>query len=195
MQALRRGLAGRRRAALARPERAAVLVPVIDDGGPPRLLMIRRTAGVPTHQGQVAFPGGFVNPGEGDPVQTALREAEEEVGLPRAAVEVLGLLDDVPTRSDAVAVTPVVGRVASLPPLRPQPEEVARIFTIPLSELVRPECWTSRTETLAGRERLIHSLVYDRETLWGLSARIVLALLALGPGGSPVPLSAASPSR
>src|SRR6267143_779267 len=95
--------AGRRCATLARPERAAVLVPLIDDGEPPRLLLIRRTAGVPTHQGQVAFPGGFVNPGEGDPVQTALREAEEEVGLPRAAGEVLWSLDDVPTRTDTVA--------------------------------------------------------------------------------------------
>lgn len=141
---------------------------------------------MPTHQGQVAFPGGFVHPGEGDPVQAALREAEEEVGLPREAVEVLGLLDDLPTRSDTVAVTPVVGRVAGLPPLRPQPEEVARIFTIPLSELARPEGWTSKTETLRGAERRVHYFEYDRETLWGLSARIVLALLDLAPGGAPV---------
>ncbi len=183
---LRKGMAARERRVLARPERAAVLVPLVDDGGPARLLLIRRTAAMPTHQGQVAFPGGFVNPGESDPVETALREAEEEVGLPREAVEVLGILDDFPTRSDTVAVTPVVGGIERLPDLRAEPAEVARIFTIPLDALARPERWISRTESLHGRDRTTHSFEHDGETLWGLSARIVLALLALTPGGSPI---------
>jgi 8-oxo-dGTP pyrophosphatase MutT (NUDIX family) len=180
-------MAARERRTLERPERAAVLVPLVDDGGPARLLLIRRTAAMPTHQGQVAFPGGFVNPGESDPVETALREAEEEVGLPRAAVRILGILDDFPTRSDTVAVTPVVGGIDRLPELRAEPAEVARIFSIPLEALARPEGWTSRTESLRGRDRTIHSFEHDGETLWGLSARIVLALLALTPAGTPVP--------
>jgi 8-oxo-dGTP pyrophosphatase MutT (NUDIX family) len=177
---LRRRLAGRRRSALERPQRAAVLVPLIDDGGPPRLLLIRRAAGLPTHQGQVAFPGGFVGPGEHDPVDTALREAEEEVGLPRSAVEVLGLLDDLSTRSDMVAVTPVVGRIARLPALRAQPGEVARIFEIPLAGLALPGNWTAKVE-----------FEHEGEILWGLSARIVLALLDLTPGGSPISIPGA----
>ncbi len=129
---LRERLPRRPRRALGRPQRAAVLVPIVDDGGPLRLLLTRRTEDLPTHAGQVAFPGGLVEPGEEDPVNTALREADEEVGLPKGAVEVLGLLDDFPTRPDTVAVTP--------------------------------------------------------ETLWGLSARIVLHLLEVSDLGSPVPL-------
>src|SRR5205809_7526270 len=100
---LRERLSRRARRRLERPQRAAVLVPIVDDGGPLRLLLTRRTEDLPTHAGQVAFPGGLVEPGEEDPANTALREAEEEVGLPKGAVEVLGLLDDFPTRTDTVS--------------------------------------------------------------------------------------------
>ncbi len=177
--ALRAGPAGGAARRLTRPERAAVLVAIVDDGGPLRLLLTRRTEDLPTHGGQVAFPGGLVRPGEEDPVETALREAEEETGLTPENVEVLGTLDDLPTRTDTVAVTPVVGRVARLPPLTPRAGEVARIFTIPLAELALPERWTSTTEELGGRQRRIHYFHHEGEVLWGLSARIVLDLLRL----------------
>jgi 8-oxo-dGTP pyrophosphatase MutT (NUDIX family) len=179
IETLRRTLAGRPRVRLDRPERAAVLVPIVDDGEPLRLLLTRRTQSVATHQGQVAFPGGFVEAGEEDPVRTALREAWEEIGLPAGAVEILGLLDDHPTRTDAVAVTPVVGRLARLPDLAPQTAEVARIFTIPVAELRRPERWRSRTEPTPAGPRAIHFFDHEGETLWGLSARIVRQLLDL----------------
>ncbi|HEU4402436.1 MAG TPA: CoA pyrophosphatase [Candidatus Polarisedimenticolia bacterium] len=188
MISLRETLSRRPRRQIVRGERAAVLVAILDDGGPLRLLLTRRTAEVATHKGQVAFPGGLACPDDDGPVRTALREAQEEIGLRPEAVEVLGLLDDVPTRTDAVAVTPVVGRLATLPHLTPHDREVARIFTVPLADLQRPERWTSRLEDRPGGARHVHYFEHDGETLWGLSARIVLNLLELTPPGSPVAL-------
>jgi len=185
---LRERLPRRPRRALGRPQRAAVLVPIVDDGGPLRLLLTRRTEDLPTHAGQVAFPGGLVEPGEEDPVNTALREADEEVGLPKGAVEVLGLLDDFPTHTDTVAVTPVVGVLRRVPPLRALAAEVARIFDIPIHDLMQADRWTWREEPRGDRRLRIYYFLHEGETLWGLSARIVLHLLEVSDLGSPVPL-------
>jgi 8-oxo-dGTP pyrophosphatase MutT (NUDIX family) len=156
-------------------------VPIVDDGGPLRLLLTRRSRELPTHKGHVAFPGGFVHPGEDDPAVTALREAGEEIGLSPDAVEILGLLDDHPTRSDSVAVSPVVGRLDRPPPLTPRSPEVARVFTIPFAVLTCPDRWHWRS---AGRDVRLSFLEYDGEVLWGLSAAIVHHLLDLA---SPAP--------
>ncbi|PYT14976.1 MAG: coenzyme A pyrophosphatase [Acidobacteria bacterium] len=185
---LRERLSRRARRRLERPQRAAVLVPIVDDGGPLRLILTRRTEDLPTHAGQVAFPGGLVEAGEDDPVRTALREAQEEIGLAPAAVEVLGLLDDFPTRTDTVVVTPVAGVLRSLPALRPRAAEVARIFDIPVAELMQEDRWTSREENRAGRRLWVYYFLHEGETLWGLSARVVLHLLEVSALGSPVPL-------
>ncbi|PYT36519.1 MAG: CoA pyrophosphatase [Acidobacteria bacterium] len=190
---LRDRLPGRCRRVLERPQRAAVLVPIVDDGGALRLLLTRRTEDLPTHAGQVAFPGGLMEPGEDEPVRTALREAEEEIGMPADAVEVLGLLDDFPTRTDAVAVTPVVGVLRRLPLLRARAAEVARIFDIPVAELVRADRWTWRDETRGGRSLRIYYFLHEGETLWGLSALIVVHLLEVSDLGSPVPLRLPEP--
>jgi len=187
IQTLQRTLPVRERRRLERAQRAAVLVPIVDDGGPHRLLLTRRSAEIPTHQGQVAFPGGFMLPREKDPILTALREAHEEIGLSPEKVEILGLIDDFPTRTDDVAVTPVVGRVTSLPPLTPRSEEVARIFTIAVAELARPDRWSSGIYEHRGRSWRLHFFEHEGETLWGLSARITLHLLELTPFGCPVP--------
>ena len=184
---LRQRLARRVRRRLERPQRAAVLVPIIDDGDPVRLLLTRRTDDLPTHRGQVAFPGGFMDSGEHDPVQTALREAEEEVGLLRERVEILGSLDDHIARTATVAVTPIVGRIIDLPPLTPGTGEVARIFTIPLEDLANPDRWSERTERARGRTYRVAAFDHEGETLWGLSGRITLQLLELLGLGSPAP--------
>lgn len=188
VESLRARLSGRLRRSLDRPRRAAVLVPIVDDGGPLRLLLTRRTEDLPTHAGQVAFPGGLVEPGEEDPVRTALREATEEIGLPEGAVEILGLLDDFPTSTDTVAVTPVVGMLRSVPPLQARAAEVARIFDIPVADLMQADRWTSREETRGERRFSVYYFLHEGETLWGLSARIVLHLLEASDLGSPVPL-------
>jgi 8-oxo-dGTP pyrophosphatase MutT (NUDIX family) len=185
---LRSRLKDRRRRLLERPRRAAVLVPIVDDGGALRLLLTRRTEDLPTHAGQVAFPGGLVEPGEDDPVKTALREAEEEIDLPPGAVEVLGLLDDFPTITDTVAVTPVVGVLRRVPVLHARAAEVARIFDIPVAELTQADRWTWREEARGGGRLRVYYFLHEGETLWGLSARIVLHLLEVSDLGSPVPL-------
>ncbi len=191
---LREALRRRERRVLERPLRAAVLVPIVGAGGrgpeAAGLLLTRRTDTLPTHAGQVAFPGGLARAGEDDPQRTALREAEEEIGLSAGAVEVLGLMDDVAASTGTVAVTPVVGRLEALPELRLRPDEVARVFTIPLAELARPGRWTSRLEERGGHPCRVHYFEHDGETLWGLSALIVLRRLELTPAGSPVSLEA-----
>jgi 8-oxo-dGTP pyrophosphatase MutT (NUDIX family) len=185
--ALREALPSRERRTIRRDERAAVLVPIVEDGGPLRVILTRRTAHLPTHQGDVAFPGGRVDPGDADPCRTALREAEEEIGLASGRVEVLGPLDDQVTWEDRFAVTPVVGWIGRLPPLKAKPDEVARIFTIPIADLADPGRWVSRFEMSPRRGRLLlHFFDHDGEILWGLSARIVVSMLALTPLGSPV---------
>jgi len=185
---LRGRLPRRPRRALERPRRAAVLVPIVDDGGALRLLLTRRTEDLPTHAGHVAFPGGLMEPGEDDPVSTAQRETQEEIGLPRDAIEILGLLDDFPTRTDAVAVTPVVGVLRRVPPLHPRAAEVARIFDIPIHDLMQADRWTWREEARGERRLWVYYFLHEGETLWGLSARIVLHLLEVSDLGSPVPL-------
>jgi 8-oxo-dGTP pyrophosphatase MutT (NUDIX family) len=122
---------------------AAVLVPLLDRPGGPTLLFTRRTEHVPSHKGEVSFPGGAREPGE-DAVQAALREAEEEVGLPRDAIEPLGVLDDVPSVARFV-VTPVVAAVRRPPgAFRPDAFEVHEPFELALAQLLDPALrkWT-----------------------------------------------------
>jgi hypothetical protein len=119
-------------------------------------------------------------------VETALREAHEEVGLSPDFVEVLGALDDFPTLFDGVVVSPVVGRVVHLPPLVPETSEVARIFTVPLSVLAERDSWRVTEVERNGQTLPMFFCDYDGETLWGLSAYMTLHLLELfWPTGSP----------
>src|SRR5207245_6296875 len=106
---------------------AAVLVPLVARAGGLALLLTERTADLPSHAGQVSFPGGKMDAADADAAACALREAEEELGLPAHSAEVLGGLDDVPTPTGFV-ISPVVGLLATDPPLRPNPAEVAASF-------------------------------------------------------------------
>ena len=173
---------------LNRPKKAAVLVPLIEDDHEPRLILTRRSSTLSTHKGEVAFPGGMHDPQDIDLAQTALREAEEEIQLPRSQVEVLGFLDDMIPKSEWVAVTPVVGLIQHKPVLKANPAEVDRIFEIPLSSLLDRTQW--RYEMTLWREKYwpVYFFDYDGETLWGLSAYIVLSLLKYTPYGSPFDL-------
>ncbi|MCA9539426.1 MAG: CoA pyrophosphatase [Myxococcales bacterium] len=118
----------------------------------------------------------------------ALREAREEIGLPGDRVEILGLLDDFPTVSGKMIVTPVVGRITDLPPLKAEPGEVARIFTVPLDALRVRDGWTIRYHEADGQRWPIHFFQWEGELLWGLSAYVTLQLLSLLPEGGPIDL-------
>lgn len=170
---------GRTRAPLDLPEyrRAAVLVALTRERDP-RVLLTVRSADLPTHRGQISFPGGSLEPRE-TPVQAALREAEEEVGLDPRSVTVLGELDDVFTPI-GFHVTPVLARVPAEPRLT-LTAEVAQIITPTLGEL---RALTPRREARTlpdGREVPVYHYPWRGHDIWGMTARVLHDLLTHGP--------------
>jgi len=154
---------------------AAVLVPLVWHDEEWHLLYTRRTDTVESHKGQVSFPGGACDEGETTPEETALREAEEEIGLNPQEVTVLGRLPNLITIT-YFRVTPVIGVVKWPAVFRVGEHEVARIFTIPLAWLSNP---SNRWQfEMPGRARsLIAYHPYDGELLWGATARMTVDFL------------------
>ena len=161
--------------------RAAVAVIIHSVGNRPHLLLTRRAITVSNHKGQVAFPGGGVESGDADLIDTALRETEEEVGLPRTCLTVVGRLDDIFTVTGETVVTPVVAfaKHGELPTMTAQTSEVARIFSIPLRDLLDDSRWRTEQTHFRGRTYPLYFFDYDGETLWGLSAFIVRQMLSI----------------
>jgi 8-oxo-dGTP pyrophosphatase MutT (NUDIX family) len=152
--------------------RAAVLVPLYEDGDDLRLILTRRHEGMPTHAGDVVFPGGMIETGE-QPEDTARREAWEEVGLPPDHVEVIGGLEPVTARAAEVLIVPVVARVLRPARLVPSPDEVEAIIEPRLAELLDESTW--RQEAWHGFPVWFH--LFPEGMLWGATARMVRALL------------------
>ncbi|MBN2116406.1 MAG: CoA pyrophosphatase [Anaerolineales bacterium] len=154
---------------------AAVLIPLVWQDEEWHLLFTRRTDTVESHKGQVSFPGGACDKGETTPEQTALREAEEEIGLNPGFVRVLGKLSTLITIT-YFRVTPVVGVVRWPAVFRVGEDEVARVFTIPLGWLANPlNRWEFQHP---GTTRsLIAYHPYDGELLWGATARMTVDFL------------------
>lgn len=162
------------------PQKAAVLVPIYLQSKQWHILFTRRTATLPEHSGQVAFPGGRTDSDRESPEYTALREAEEEINLKPQDVRILGRLTEIRTISNYL-VTPVVGRIPSIYDFRLAPDEVSRIFSIPLDWLADPDHYEIRMRELPKPfppVPVIYFLPYDGELLWGVSAEITLNLLA-----------------
>ena len=153
---------------------AAVLVPVVDRPDPTVILTVRPET-MRRHAGQVAFPGGRIDPGDDGPVAAALREAEEEIGLPRDTVEIIGLADTYRTVT-GFEVTPVVGVVPPGLSLVPHPGEVADLFEAPLYYLLRPEHQQVRTAMWRGRERTYYEIEYEGRRIWGATAAMIVNL-------------------
>jgi 8-oxo-dGTP pyrophosphatase MutT (NUDIX family) len=160
---------------------AAVLIPFAWRGDEWHLVFTRRTDSVEHHKGQVSFPGGACDAGETTPEVTALREAEEEIGLHPADVRLLGRLNDILTIT-RYRVTPVAGVIPWPYSFRPALGEVARVFTIPLLWLADRRNWYEQPFTPDGVRRPFSVVIYhpyDGEVLWGASARMVLNLLSV----------------
>ncbi|MEX0922179.1 MAG: CoA pyrophosphatase [Rhodovibrionaceae bacterium] len=148
--------------------RAGVLVPLIEHGEELSVLLTRRTAHLHDHAGQISFPGGRVDPGDDGPVAAALREAEEEVGLPLASVELAGELDLYLTRT-GFEITPVVG---FSPPFEARPDrfEVAEVFEVPLDFFLNPQSRETHSRLFEGRERYFYVYPYREHYIWGATA-------------------------
>lgn len=161
---------------VARPVgmRAAVLVPLYEDGDDLRLILTRRHGDMPTHAGDVVFPGGMIEAGDSGPEDAACREAWEEIGLPPDHVEVIGGLEPVTTRALEMLIVPVVARVRRPARLVPSPDEVEAIIEPRLSELLDESSW--RQEVWAGHTLWFHP--FPEGMLWGATARMVRSLLA-----------------
>ena len=152
---------------------AAVLVAITQRAEPGVLLTVRREH-LRTHAGQVSFPGGRLDPGE-DAVAAALREAEEEIGLPAGQVEVWGLADPYRTVT-GYAVTPVVGLVPPDLPLAPHEHEVADWFEAPLSFLLDPANQQRMTAEFQGRMRDYYQIDWQGRRIWGATAAMLVNL-------------------
>jgi 8-oxo-dGTP pyrophosphatase MutT (NUDIX family) len=153
---------------------AAVLIAVTDVPHDPQVILTQRPRSMRDHPGQVAFPGGKIDPGE-DAVTAALREAEEELGLPRAAVRVIGTSDVYHTGTGFI-VTPVLGVVPPGLDLRPDPVEVADWFEAPLSLLLDPASWTVNETFWRGATRRYLELDWQGFRIWGVTAAIIANL-------------------
>ncbi len=157
--------------------RAAVLMPLIPVSGDWEMLLTRRNRDLPHHRGQIAFPGGSVDAGE-NCIQAALREAQEEIGLPPAGVEILGCHDDIWTPTGFI-ISPVVGIIGGIDGLEANPAEVARLFTVPVS-FFADEASVQRQSLLhEGIEREVYFYQWEGETIWGATAMMIRNFLGL----------------
>lgn len=157
------------------PRPAAVLVPLVLHRAAPSLLLTRRAAHLPQHPGQVGFPGGRIEPDDAGVVAAALREAEEEIGLDRTEVRVLGCLDPLLTVT-GFQVTPVVATLVPQPGLRADPAEVEEIFEVPLEFLMETSNARSVEADYRGRRRRWTEFDYRGHRIWGATAAIILNL-------------------
>jgi 8-oxo-dGTP pyrophosphatase MutT (NUDIX family) len=154
---------------------AAVLVPIVEQSAAPTVLLTQRTAHLSDHAGQIAFPGGRIEPEDRDAVAAALRETEEEVGLPASHIEVIGRLDTYVTGT-GFEVTPIVALVRAPYPSRPDPFEVAEIFEVPLSFIIDPTNHQRSTREWKGMTRHFFVLPYENRYIWGATAGMLVNL-------------------
>jgi 8-oxo-dGTP pyrophosphatase MutT (NUDIX family) len=164
---------------------AAVLIPLFERDDDVHVVLTKRPETMPSHQGEIAFPGGTVQEGlDRSPVDTALREAHEEIGLDPELVEVVVALDRLGTVGSRFVIDPFVGLLAEPPRLRADPREVVRVFDVSLTELLddatyREEHWTfpaSDARPFTELDVVFFELV--GETVWGATARILRSFLA-----------------
>jgi 8-oxo-dGTP pyrophosphatase MutT (NUDIX family) len=158
--------------ALMKPPRpAAVLVPIVAREELTVLLTVR-TDNLPTHAGQIAFPGGKVEPVDSGPIATAIREAQEEIGLSARYIEPLGYLDSYRSGS-GFHIMPVVALVEPSFSLKPDPAEVADTFEVPLSFLMNVANHQQHSREWLGRQRYFYAIPFGDRYIWGATAGMI----------------------
>jgi 8-oxo-dGTP pyrophosphatase MutT (NUDIX family) len=151
---------------------AAVLVPVTDRGA---VILTKRSARLKHHPGQIAFPGGRQDPADASLADAALREAEEEIDLPRDSVEILGPLPPHETVT-GYTVAPFLALVDGDAPLRPEAGEVAEVFRVPLAHVTDPARFRVEARLWRGRWRHYYTVPFGPYYIWGATARILRGL-------------------
>ncbi len=154
---------------------AAVLVPLVAHETGLTALLTLRTPHLAVHAGQIAFPGGKIEPSDKGPGAAALREAHEEIGLDSAGVAVIGYLDRYLTGT-GFRITPVVARVAPDPMLSLNPQEVQEAFEVPLAFLMDPKNHRRASRVFQGRERHFYEMPFEGRYIWGITAGIIRGL-------------------
>lgn len=154
---------------------AAVLVPLVDRPEGLSVIFTQRTSTLSAHAGQISFPGGRREPDDKTPEDTALRETEEEIGLSRDHIEVLGQLDTYVTRT-GFRVTPVVGLVRPPFELDPDPTEVEEAFEVPLSFILDPANPQRHSREFMGAQRFFYAFPYEKRYIWGATAGMLVNL-------------------
>lgn len=162
---------------------AAVLCVLFEEAGQARVVLTRRSARLRSHTGEVSFPGGRLDPGE-SAVEAALREAQEEVGLDPSDVEILGELRSLSTWSSRASIRPFVGVLERRPVLVANADEVDRVFTVALGDLMAPgvyheERWPADGAGYEDPGSSVHFFELYGETVWGATARMLRDLLDL----------------
>jgi 8-oxo-dGTP pyrophosphatase MutT (NUDIX family) len=174
-------LNSRRKQRIREPGRvcSAVLVPLFEQDGETWVLLVKRADAMRHHQGQIAFPGGTRESCDSTPADTALREAEEEVGLKVGDVTVIGELDDALTSTSNFTITPVVGYIPWPYTLELNAAEIAAAVPAPLSALRDPNQQQRETERVGESEIPVTEYQYREHRIWGATARILTQLLGL----------------
>ncbi|CAA6604128.1 NUDIX hydrolase [Rhodospirillaceae bacterium LM-1] len=157
------------------PRPAAVLVGLVERAEGFTVLLTRRTEHLQHHAGQVSFPGGRIEEQDATPAQAALRETEEEIGLHRSQIDLIGRLDDYVTGT-GFCVTPLVGLIRPPFDLQPDPFEVAEVFEVPLAFLLAPANHQTCEKEIRGQPRRYYAMPYGRHYIWGATAGILINL-------------------
>jgi 8-oxo-dGTP pyrophosphatase MutT (NUDIX family) len=180
-QRVKKLLQNRCRIEMASPslEPAAVLMPIYEKDGKLHLLLTRRTDQVAHHKKQISFPGGAREVGDKSLLHTALRESTEEIGLDAASVEVLGILDDIPTVASNFVITPFVVFFPYPAKFTINPKEVAEILAVPLETLLDKFNFREELQTIGENTHPIYFYNHRGHIIWGATARIIKEFLDL----------------
>jgi len=175
-------LSSRKRRVIEHPpfSHAAVLVPLFKKGDGCHLLFTKRSDQVKHHKGEISFPGGVVDEEDLELISTALREADEEIGLRKSDVQILGILDDIVTVTEFI-VTPIVGLFPYPYPFKVSEVEIAELIEVPLSSLLREKSFSEKEMIRGGQKEIVYAYQYEKHIIWGATARILKQFLDLIP--------------
>jgi 8-oxo-dGTP pyrophosphatase MutT (NUDIX family) len=173
-------LSSRKRRVIEHPpfSHAAVLVPLFQKDGDCHLLFTKRSEEVKYHKGEISFPGGVVDEEDRELINTALREAHEEIGLKESDVQIIGVLDDIVTITEFI-VTPIVGLFPYPYPFKVSEVEIAELIEVPLASLLGEDCFSERKIFRGGQKEVVYAYQYGEHIIWGATARILKQFLDL----------------